>query len=277
MVCLVTLAGPGYTQLVRYSFNFLDGPTSRVETLDAFGTVRGAFNYLDSEGNIKVQNYDYMAQVGSPPVNFIESAQAPEAVTLQPAKPAPELTHEVSEATPDTPEPTQEAAESVHEVPETPQDISEVAHEAPESIPSIPDATPSIPEPPTEPPIPETTESPQEVTEAPLRIDFGQRLRAFHARFPRIQSRGASRVSRNKRSVVVPSAFPYVAPHRFNPYSAPLIYSHPAVSYSAALPAVSTYSGIPPATYAAAPAAVRDAILLRVVHNPAHTISYRVD
>ncbi|KAK8406018.1 hypothetical protein O3P69_007028 [Scylla paramamosain] len=88
-------------------------------------------------------------------------------------------------------------------------------------------------------------------------------------------------VSRKKRAVVVPATYPFHAPLSFAyGYNTPLTYSagFPA-TYAAGLPAVATYSGIPAVTAysAAAPAAVKDASLLRVVHNPNHAVSYRVD
>lgn len=77
---------------------------------------------------------------------------------------------------------------------------------------------------------------------------------------------------------MAPTAFSSVAPHHFSyAFSAALVYSHPAVAYSAAIPAITTYSEIPTTTYAAVPAAARDASLMWVVHNPSHSVSYRAD
>lgn len=76
--------------------------------------------------------------------------------------------------------------------------------------------------------------------------------------------------ARKKRSVVAPAVYPYHHPLRFSyAFSAPLTYNYPALHYSATYPAHTSY--------AAAPATVRDATLLRVVHNPGHAVSYRVD
>ncbi|XP_045129489.1 uncharacterized protein LOC123515115 [Portunus trituberculatus] len=75
--------------------------------------------------------------------------------------------------------------------------------------------------------------------------------------------------SRKKRSVVAPAVYPYHHPLRFSyAFTAPLTYNYPALHY-AAYPAHTSY--------AAVPATVRDATLLRVVHNPGHAVSYRVD
>ncbi|XP_063851880.1 proteoglycan 4-like isoform X2 [Scylla paramamosain] len=267
VVCLAALAVPGYAQLVQYSFNFLDGPTTRMETRDASGIVRGTFNFLDSQGNLKAQHYDYTVQAGPPAVNFAEPVPAPQgAAPVQPAEAAPEHTDEASHTAPASPELTQEKSDPAPEAPEPIQDVPAVT-EAPEPTTSTPVATPATPEPTTEPPTPKTTESPFDA----FKIDFkrfGQRLRAL-ARFTPTPIRAA----RTKRAVVVPGPFTYAAPNSLNTFSAPLVYSHPAVAYSSAFPAVAAYSGIP----AAAPAAARDAALLRVVHNPAYSVSYRVD
>ncbi|XP_063851896.1 cuticle protein 16.8-like [Scylla paramamosain] len=81
----------------------------------------------------------------------------------------------------------------------------------------------------------------------------------------------AAPYSRKKRSVVAPAPYPYHHPLRFSyAFSAPLFYNYPALHYSAGYPAHTSYAVAPPAT-------VRDATLLRVVHNPGHAVSYRVD
>lgn len=60
--------------LVRYSFTYHQGPiTSRSETLDLHGMVRGTFNFLDSTGSIKTRHYDYRAEIGRPWVNVSPS------------------------------------------------------------------------------------------------------------------------------------------------------------------------------------------------------------
>ncbi|KAK7084351.1 hypothetical protein SK128_016382 [Halocaridina rubra] len=41
----------------QYTFGYAGGPSSRSETRDAFGTVRGSYNYVDSEGKIQTQHY----------------------------------------------------------------------------------------------------------------------------------------------------------------------------------------------------------------------------
>ncbi|MPC28792.1 Cuticle protein 6 [Portunus trituberculatus] len=88
-------------------------------------------------------------------------------------------------------------------------------------------------------------------------------------------------VSRKKRAVVVPATYPFHAPLSFSyGYHTPLTYSAGfPTTYSAGFPALATYSGIPAVTTysAAAPATVKDASLLRVVNNPNHAVSYRVD
>merc|ERR1712183_272378 len=44
-------------ELGQYSFGYAGGPSSRAETRDAFGIVRGSYNYVDSEGKIQTQHY----------------------------------------------------------------------------------------------------------------------------------------------------------------------------------------------------------------------------
>ncbi|XP_068221009.1 cuticle protein 6-like [Palaemon carinicauda] len=44
-------------ELGQYSFGYSGGPSSRSETRDAFGVVRGSFNYVDSEGKVQTQHY----------------------------------------------------------------------------------------------------------------------------------------------------------------------------------------------------------------------------
>lgn len=69
--------------LVRYSLTYRQGPiTSRSETLDLHGMVKGTFNFLDSRGNIKTRQYDYRIQVGQPWVNI-----SPPQVQYSPQKP----------------------------------------------------------------------------------------------------------------------------------------------------------------------------------------------
>ncbi|KAK7084350.1 hypothetical protein SK128_016381 [Halocaridina rubra] len=45
------------SELGEYAFGFAGGPSSRDETRDAFGVVRGSYNYIDSEGKIQTQHY----------------------------------------------------------------------------------------------------------------------------------------------------------------------------------------------------------------------------
>ncbi|XP_068221058.1 cuticle protein 19.8-like [Palaemon carinicauda] len=44
-------------ELGQYSFGYSGGPSARSETRDAFGNVRGSYNYIDSEGRIQTQHY----------------------------------------------------------------------------------------------------------------------------------------------------------------------------------------------------------------------------
>jgi len=44
-------------ELGQYSFGYAGGPSSRAETRDAYGVVRGSYNYVDSEGEVQTQHY----------------------------------------------------------------------------------------------------------------------------------------------------------------------------------------------------------------------------
>merc|ERR1719495_1838386 len=44
-------------EIGQYSFGYAGGPSSRSETRDAFGIVRGSYNYIDSEGEVQTNHY----------------------------------------------------------------------------------------------------------------------------------------------------------------------------------------------------------------------------
>merc|ERR1719320_366597 len=44
-------------ELGQYNFGFAGGPTSRHETRDAFGVVRGAYNFVDANGDVQTNSY----------------------------------------------------------------------------------------------------------------------------------------------------------------------------------------------------------------------------
>ncbi|XP_068221490.1 cuticle protein 19.8-like [Palaemon carinicauda] len=210
-------------ELGQYSFGYAGGPASRAESRDAFGIVRGSYNYVDAEGKVQTQHYVADAlgfRVAG--TNLPEAPAAPEPAPL--AAPAP---------VEDTPEVA--AAKAAHQAA-----LTEAAAPATEVAPA-----------------------------------------------------------RKRRAVVTAHHVPAVSPLRFSyGFSSPLTYSHPAVVGSplqytaglgAAFPAITPYTGLPalaaystgyPAvtTYnTAAAAAPRDATLLRVVNNPNHAVSYRID
>ncbi|CAL4179437.1 unnamed protein product, partial [Meganyctiphanes norvegica] len=41
----------------QYNFGYAGGPSSRHEVRDAFGVVRGSYNYVDANGQVQTQNY----------------------------------------------------------------------------------------------------------------------------------------------------------------------------------------------------------------------------
>ncbi|XP_068220933.1 cuticle protein 16.8-like [Palaemon carinicauda] len=90
-------------QLGQYSFGYAGGPSARSETRDAFGVVRGSYNYVDSQGKVQTQHYVADAlgfRVSG--TNLPEAPAAPEPASL--AAPTP---------VEDTPEVT--AAKAAHE------------------------------------------------------------------------------------------------------------------------------------------------------------------
>ena len=204
-------------ELGQYSFGYSGGPSSRAETRDAYGIVRGSYNYVDSEG--KVQTNHYVADGLGFRVSGTNLPVAPEA-------------------------------------PEAPALV------APEPVMDTPEVA---------------------AAKASFKMAYDEAAAAAEA----------APDSRKKRSVVAPAAYPYTSPLRFGySFSTPLTYPYsaafpgftsygqiPAATTYGGIPAATTYGGIPAATtYAVAPpATVRDANLLRVVHNPGHAVSYRVD
>ncbi|XP_042869308.1 paternally-expressed gene 3 protein-like [Penaeus japonicus] len=44
-------------EIGQYSFGYAGGPSSRAESRDAFGVVRGSYNYVDTEGKVQTQHY----------------------------------------------------------------------------------------------------------------------------------------------------------------------------------------------------------------------------
>ncbi|XP_071537151.1 uncharacterized protein [Panulirus ornatus] len=189
-------------ELGQYSFGYAGGPSARSETRDAYGIVRGSYNYVDADG--KVQTQHYVADALGFRVSGTNLPVAPDA-------------------------------------PEVP------------AVPALPG------------PVPEPVQDTPEVAAAKA---------AFKSAYDEAAAAAAAAPdSRKKRSVVAihtptsysPFSFPYGFPTPLNYAHHTVVGSH--LPYSAALP---TYA-------AAAPAAVRDAELLRIVHNPGHAVSYRVD
>ncbi|XP_027220834.2 cuticle protein 19.8 [Penaeus vannamei] len=200
-------------ELGQYSFGYAGGPSSRAETRDAFGVVRGSYNYVDSEG--KVQTQHYVADALGFRVSGTNLPVAPDAPVTAPlaALPGP-----LPEPVQDTPEVA--AAKAAHQ---------QAYDEAAAAAAAAPD-------------------------------------------------------TRKKRSVLAAPAHGVYSSLRFSyGFSTPLHYAHPTtyaspLHYTATHPAFTTYNAAHvPTTYAAAAGpALRDAELLRVVHNPGHATSYRV-
>ncbi|XP_037778365.1 cuticle protein 19.8-like [Penaeus monodon] len=200
-------------ELGQYSFGYAGGPSSRAESRDAFGVVRGSYNYVDSEGKLQTQHY--VADALGFRVSGTNLPVAPDAPVTAPlaALPGP-----LPEPVQDTPEVA--AAKAAHQ---------QAYDEAAAAAAAAPD-------------------------------------------------------TRKKRSVLAAPGFGVYSPLRFSyGFSTPLHYAHSPtyaspLHYTAAHPALTTYNAAHvPTTYAAAAGpALRDAELLRVVHNPGHATSYRV-
>ncbi|XP_037778373.1 cuticle protein 19.8-like [Penaeus monodon] len=198
-------------EIGQYSFGYSGGPSSRAESRDAFGVVRGSYNYVDSEG--KVQTQHYVADALGFRVSGTNLPVAPDAPVTAPlaALPGP-----LPEPVQDTPEVA--AAKAAHQ---------QAYDEAAAAAAAAPD-------------------------------------------------------TRKKRSVLAaPGVY---SPLRFSyGFSTPLHFAHSAtyaspLHYTAAHPALTTYNAahVPTKYTTAAGPALRDAELLRVVHNPGHATSYRV-
>ncbi|XP_037779098.1 uncharacterized protein LOC119575520 [Penaeus monodon] len=198
-------------ELGQYSFGYSGGPSSRAESRDAFGVVRGSYNYVDSEGKLQTQHY--VADALGFRVSGTNLPVAPDAPVTAPlaALPGP------------LPEPVQDTTEVA---------AAKAAHQ-------------------------------QAYDEAAAAAE-------------------AAPDTRKKRSVLAaPGVY---SPLRFSyGFSTPFHYAHPPtyaspLHYTAARPALTTYNAAHvPTTYAAAAGpALRDADLLRVVHNPGHATSYHM-
>ncbi|XP_066937330.1 uncharacterized protein [Macrobrachium rosenbergii] len=78
-------------ELGQYSFGYAGGPSARNEHRDAFGVVRGSYNYIDSEGKVQTQHYVADAlgfRVSG--TNLPVAPDAPEAAPLALPGPLPE-------------------------------------------------------------------------------------------------------------------------------------------------------------------------------------------
>ncbi|XP_045597719.2 cuticle protein 19.8 [Procambarus clarkii] len=207
-------------ELGQYSFGYSGGPSSRAETRDAFGIVRGSYNYVDANG--KIQTQQYVADALGFRVAGTDLPVAPD------APPA-----------------------TLGSLPEPVQDTAEVA-----------------------------------AAKAAFKTAYDEAAAAA----------AAAPDTRKKRSISTIPALGAYSPLRFSyGFNAPLTYAHAPVigsplTYTAAFPGLTTYNAAPAIpTYTGAPAlgytaavaapaaALRDAQLLRIVHNPGHAVSYRVD
>ncbi|KAK4306870.1 hypothetical protein Pmani_021338 [Petrolisthes manimaculis] len=76
----------------QYSFSFAGGPSSRSETRDLFGNVRGSFNYIDADGEVQTQYYVSDAEgFRVEATNLPVAPEVPEVPALQPVQYTPEV------------------------------------------------------------------------------------------------------------------------------------------------------------------------------------------
>jgi len=226
-------------ELGQFNFGYYGGPSSRHETRDAFGTVRGAFNYIDGDG--KVQHQSYVADAAGFRVAATNLPVAPEApsgadtIYLNPPKPV-EDTPEVATAKAAHDLAHKEAAAAAAAAPDTgvtparkKRAVGSVAiHSAvsPLAYTGFNAVNTFAPH----------AVAPAAVAPVPAPVTYARPGFGYSAGLPLIQTGGA---------------VTYGAGHTFSP----------AVTYNAALPAaLSTH----------------DSTLLRVENNPGHAVSYRV-
>ncbi|XP_071537150.1 uncharacterized protein [Panulirus ornatus] len=233
----------------QYAFGYNGGFNNRAEIRDAFGNVRGSYNYLDADGKVQTQHYVADALGYRVQGTNLPEATAPEfldyAEDVAAARAEHLAVHEAAAAPAAAPEP--KYIDYTEEVAAARADHM-AAHAAK--------------------PEPKYIDYTEEVAAA----------RADHQAAHDEATAAEAPAARKRRSVIVsdPSSFlrfPYG-------FSAPFNFAHPtmmgsALPYTAGLP---TYAGLPALTYSsAAPAAPLDAELLRIENNPKHAVSYRVD
>jgi len=225
-------------ELGQFNFGYSGGPSSRHETRDAFGVVRGAFNYIDGDG--EVQHQSYVADAAGFRVAGTNLPVAPEVpsgadtIYLNPPKPV-EDTPEVATAKAAHERLFNEAAAAALAAPDTParkkRSVGSVAvHSA----------------------------------VSPLTYGFNA-IHPFtgHAVAPTAIA-PATPLTYNVGYPIAPGAgfaSTYAAGHAFGS----------AVTYAAPTPQAVTYNAALPAALS-----THDATLLRVENNPGHAVSYRV-
>ncbi|XP_068221059.1 uncharacterized protein [Palaemon carinicauda] len=233
-------------ELGQYSFGYSGGPSDRSETRDAFGNVRGSYNYIDAEG--KVQTQHYVADALGFRVSGTNLPVGPE---------APVFSAPLPEPVQDTPEVA--AAKAAHQA----------AHD--EAITGVHAAPLAL-----SGPLPEPVQDTPEVTAAKA---------AHQAAYDEAAAAAEASPERKKRSVFGVPALGAYSPRGFSyGFSAPLSYGYSSYGAHHGYPSHGAYHSYGPYThgahaYPAHPSShiTRDATLLRVVNNPGHAVSYRVD
>jgi len=230
-------------ELGQFSFGYSGGPSSRHETRDMFGVVRGAFNQIDADG--KVQHTSYVADAAGFRVAATNLPVAPEVpsgadtVYLNPPKPV-EDTPAVATAKAAHEKAFNEAAAAAAAAPDTPARKKRSAGSV-----AVHSAV------------------------SPFTYAGINAFNTFtpHAVAPAAVAPVPAPVTYAARTVVPTTGFysaglplTYGTGHTWN-YAAGHAYAPAFTQYNAALPAaLSTH----------------DSTLLRVENNPGHAVSYRV-
>merc|ERR1711962_679297 len=235
-------------ELGQYNFGYAGGPSSRHEVRDAFGNVRGSYNYVDANGEVQTNSYVSDAlgfRVAA--TNLPVAPKAADAPTLVGPEPVME-TAEVASARAAHEKAHAEAAAAAAAAPDT-----SVRRKRSVGSVAIHSAV------------------------SPLRFSYGfNNIHPYNFPFTTYAAAGHT---------VAPAAVAPVAPLTYTTGLPLTLGTGHAVAPSAIAPAPAvTYTAraaiTPAVTYAAAAApavaATHDAELLRVENNPGHAVSYRV-
>merc|ERR1711962_1541883 len=241
-------------ELGQYNLGYAGGPSSRHEVRDAFGNVRGSYNYVDANG--EVQTNSYVSDALGFRVAATNLPVAPKAADA-PALVGPEPVMETAEVA---------SARAAHE--KAHAEAAAAAAAAPDTSVRRKRSVGSV-----------AIHS----AVSPLRFSYGfNNIHPYNFPFTTYAAAGHAVAP----AAVAPAAVAPVSPLTYTT-GLPLTLSAGHAVAPAAIapaPAVTTYTAgaaiAPAVTYTAgaapAVAATHDAELLRVENNPGHAVSYRV-